>query len=82
MTTDNLTPQTSSTLYNSGQTLFVNNTTNESAEIVIFDTAGRRLNNYSIGVGNSTIQTKLLNGNYVVKLRTTNNIISKQILVN
>ena len=68
--------------YNSQQTIFVNNPSSLTGELMIYDLMGRAIQNYSVNAsGLTTISTDLPTGAYVLKIATAKERITKQIII-
>ena len=69
-------------IHNTKNVIIINNTTNESGELTIFDTTGRILQVSQFGAnGTYSKSTNLSNGTYIVKAMVNSEKITKRIII-
>jgi len=69
-------------IYNSQETIYVNNPGNLSGELSVYNIAGRCIQTCMVNANSLTvIPTSLITGAYVVKVSTSNETISKRIII-
>ena len=70
-------------IFGSGQTIFVENSTNSIGNLSIYDLSGRIIERHSINsTGMTTINTVLIAGSYIIKVTSKTENITKKIIIN
>lgn len=69
-------------VFSSGRTIFVQNQSNQSGELVIYDMLGRYLKKVQLGPnGITSVQAGTLAGTYLTKASTATESVSKSIMI-
>ena len=69
-------------VYNSLNTIFVENSSNKTGTLAVYDVAGKAINNYRINAdGLTTIPTNLTAGSYLLRINSSKDTYSKLIVI-
>jgi len=77
-------PVTSSYLkvFNSGNTVFIQNSGSLNGEMIVYDMMGRDIKRATFGpYGVTAVQLEAISGSYIIKATTDNEIVSKKIII-